>query len=305
MKENSYEYWHLAIRKYRENIEGNTEPFWVLPNPWGYWAADPFLLFDDGKYYVFAELCDKNAGRGKLGVIVIDENGKVLKNWKVIMDNKHHLSFPNVWKSNGEYYMMPESNKVDKLSVFKAVEFPYKWEEQTVLIDGEKYCDSVFVDESTILSYDEFTGKKYLVLLKKDSTGWKRASVVSDDDRKLRPAGRVISTDNSTVVVPLQNCGEYYGRYVLISSLKINEEAQITGSIVLYELSPEKITLSNSKLMVKGMHTYNQDGNLEIVDLKSFEFSHMIYFRKQRQEFKRFIMRAGSKIKRTFIKKQG
>ncbi|MCQ2428131.1 MAG: hypothetical protein MJ137_07005 [Clostridia bacterium] len=302
-KKNKYEYWRIAIRKHSDDIAGNKEPFRVLKNPFGYWAADPFIAEKDGLYYVFAELCDKNAGRGKIGVLVIDENGKTKKRWKVIMDNGHHMSFPNVFCRDGEYYMMPESNLVNKLSLFRVVEFPYKWEE-TVLIDGERFCDSVFLEDDVILSYNDFSDDKSQIILGCKDGVFEKIGETPDRDRKLRPAGKVISEKDGVYLIPLQDCGEYYGRAILFTELRPGIGDGDAEAKVVFELNSENVKTVGYKSKLCGMHTYNYDGNLEIIDLKSYEFSFTIWFRKKRAEIRGFVMRAGSKIKRTLLPKR-
>ena len=42
-----------------------------------------------------------------------------------IINEPFHMSFPNVFKFENEFYMMPENSESNQLRLYNAVDFPY------------------------------------------------------------------------------------------------------------------------------------------------------------------------------------
>lgn len=130
--------WHVAIRRTpKGSILTDTDtPFCKVPNPIGCWAADPFLLERDGKLYIFAELFRLLRWKGDLGYCVY-ENGTFSK-WHTVFSERYHASYPHLFERKGNLYMMPETNAISELSVYRAEAFPNRWTKDEVLIKGER-----------------------------------------------------------------------------------------------------------------------------------------------------------------------
>ena len=62
-----------------------------------YWMADPFLYERDGITYLFYEMYDYFRGRGVLAYSIINDDFSVSKP-KIIINEKFHLSFPNIYE---------------------------------------------------------------------------------------------------------------------------------------------------------------------------------------------------------------
>ena len=72
-------------------------------------AADPFIY----NGYLFCELIHKNIGHkgGVIGCSPLQDN----LDFKVIIKEKFHLSYPHIFEYGGKIYMIPESCKANKL----------------------------------------------------------------------------------------------------------------------------------------------------------------------------------------------
>lgn len=104
--------------------------------PWnGYGAADPFAIFVRDRWYVFFELFLHEERNAAIAVAASHD----LKQWQVLgvaLKESHHLSYPFVFEHGGEIYMMPESKSIRQVNLYRAVEFPLRWERCATLARG-------------------------------------------------------------------------------------------------------------------------------------------------------------------------
>src|SRR6185312_630686 len=107
-------------------------------------VADPFMIRTNGQFHLFFEAMERKSNRGAIGLAESDDG----KNWKykgVVMEENFHLSYPYVFAENGDYYMIPESAEDLSVRLYKASQFPDKWEHVGNLLSGYRYLDaSVF-----------------------------------------------------------------------------------------------------------------------------------------------------------------
>ena len=92
--------------------------------------ADPFGLWRDGYLYLFAEAYDYRTRRGNIVAWKLDADLNVLEH-RTVLDEPWHLSYPNVFEADGEIWMLPEGYKSGTLSLYRAVEFPWRWEKES------------------------------------------------------------------------------------------------------------------------------------------------------------------------------
>lgn len=98
-------------------------------------VADPFAIFRHGVWYVFFELFQHRTQNAVIGA----SSSRDLVNWVplgVVLTQPHHLSYPFVFEHNGEVYMMPESKSANRVDLFRAVEFPHRWEFDRTILKG-------------------------------------------------------------------------------------------------------------------------------------------------------------------------
>lgn len=104
-------------------------------------VADPFIWYRDGKYALFVEILNRNNNQGDLAVAVSDD-GENFSYKGLIIDEKWHLSYPYVFEWENQMYMMPESHEDKALHLYKATEYPTKWQRLHTLIRGKDFIDS-------------------------------------------------------------------------------------------------------------------------------------------------------------------
>ncbi|NLE02846.1 MAG: arabinan endo-1,5-alpha-L-arabinosidase, partial [Fibrobacter sp.] len=183
-------------------------------------VADPFLIKKDSVWYMFFEVFNTETGQGDIGCASSYDG----KNWnylKIVIDEKYHISYPFVFEYNKQIYLIPESAEGRKLCLYRAVEFPFKWENCSTLLHG-RFGDHALIRYNDI--WWLFAGsepKKHnsLKLFYSDDLfgEWKEhpmSPVVKNDARKARPGGRFLFVDGKLIRFT-QNCSPTYGRELL------------------------------------------------------------------------------------------
>lgn len=195
-------------------------------------VADPYCFIYKEKPYMFLEVLNNKTNQGDIAFATSDD----FKEWKyqkIVLDEKFHLSYPCVFEDNGTIYMIPESHEDLSVRLYKATDFPHKWEFQKNLLYGFHWVDPnvvkhngkywLFVSNLTrdnmhIFSADSLTG------------GWvphKLNPVIAHNTTLARNGGRMI-TYNNKLYRYAQDCGPYYGYQLL--AMEITELTDSTYS---------------------------------------------------------------------------
>lgn len=295
--------WTIALRKKNGKAlyEGNNSPFIVVPNSDRYWAADPFLVKDHEKNYLFAELYDRIQEKGVIGVAKIT-HGKCGR-FRVCLESPYHLSYPCIYQRDGFYYMIPECYQSGKITVYKCVDFPMKWEKdrdlaEFVAVDTTPVpncIDEIFL--TTVFNSKENRINNNISYLQ----GGKCIRLI-DNDLRLRSAGNFI-LDDGRLIRPVQDCSTRYGGALLFNEvMKLNEEELIESTIATVQPNIKgedgniPICVANGTSKFSGIHTYNQNEDYEVIDLRIDDLSHLRYFScfiKHFAEYLRFKIKGG------------
>ena len=104
-------------------------------------VADPFMIHREDEWYMFFEAMDATSGSGKIAYAL----SKDAIHWRyeqIVLDESFHLSYPYLFEFNGDTYMVPESGKAQAVRLYRACEFPSRWELVGELLTGSPYLDS-------------------------------------------------------------------------------------------------------------------------------------------------------------------
>ena len=262
----------------------NTQPFEVLEPTLHRWYADSFPFVENGREYIFVEIMDDaNGEKGTIGVIDLLDN----KGFVEIINEPFHMSFPNTFKFKNDIYMMPETSEANQLRLYKAVDFPYKWELQSVLYDDIAVVDTVFVktEDNIMYAVGQKLPEKKNVLFKIDTNTWKaELAVLKGNYVDKRPAGNFIQYDNG-IYHALQECGRVYGEYLRLCKLdSFDGETLQEREIGTYSVSDMTI---NSKRNYRRVHTLNKMGDLEVIDLLYYQINPTILLEKAKRVIKK------------------
>lgn len=164
-------------------------------------VADPFMVIDDSRYYMFFEVLNKETQQGDIGLATSSDGW----NWnyeKIIIDEPFHLSYPYVFSWEGEYYMIPESNEDFSIRLYKASSFPAQWEFAGTLLKGFNYVDSsIFRFDGKWWLFFSLPSNDILHLFYADNlmgpwTKHPQSPVLEKNLDITRPGGRVLVLDN-------------------------------------------------------------------------------------------------------------
>ncbi len=238
--------------------------FAVMPDDGRRYYADPFPFHRNGQNFLFIEEFPYETQRGFISVIEFDAQGKALPP-RPVLEEPHHLSYPQVFDYEGEIWMIPESGAAGNICLYRADPFPYKWTREAVLIDGIRGYDS------TLMRHD---GRFWLFVCESGyhSSSWDILSLfhaetltgtwmphaqnpVLIDAILSRPGGAIFKRDG-VHLRPTQDCSEFYGGALVLSRVdSLSHDSFSQTPVGRIDCGPH------------GCHTYNYAAGLEVIDV--------------------------------------
>lgn len=183
------------------------------------YVADPFMIRDGGTWHMFFEILPEEVEKGVIG-LASSEDGMKWNYRQVVLEEPFHLSYPYVFEFEGDHYMVPESHQDRSVRLYKAVDFPTRWEHVGNLLEGEEFVDcSPFLHQGR---WWLFAGCGTLPLradglrlfhaeqLEGPWVEHRQSPIVSGDARIARPGGRVVAW-GERVFRFTQDCHPRYG----------------------------------------------------------------------------------------------
>lgn len=270
--------WGIGLRKAcdKETLFGDKDRkivFNSIPNTEDYWYADPLLFSDNGKTWLFVEAFNRKERKGEIGVFDIVDGSA--KNFRLLITMPTHMSYPFVFKHEGEYFMIPESGAAGCINLYKATSFPDKWSLEKVLLTDDCYRDSTIYKSDGqlfMLSYKQngtnsYNMKNYLTLFHLNMKK-KELSIIDqffDKDRINRPAGPCFETAGDYYRVS-QNCRRLYGESMYVYKMDPGK-LTIDKSLIMGQLKSRNISIDGHRDILV-THTYSSAGEYEVVDYR-------------------------------------
>ncbi len=241
----------------------------IMPGREKFWA-DPFIVYRDEKYYVFVEEFIYGKNKGHISVLELDKDGN-LHDSRTSLEKPYHLSYPFVFETGGEYYMIPESGQNRTIDLYRSAGFPYKWDYvKTIMKDLNAVDTTLFYHDNkwwlftlieNIESTQENSPELYLYYagsIFSDNWSSHPMNPVVTDVRKARPAGGIFVSDG-IIYRPGQDCAERYGR-----AFSFNRITKLSTT-EYHEEQVQKV-LPHWSRHLKGAHTFNTERNITIID---------------------------------------
>lgn len=181
-------------------------------------VADPFIIEVAGTWYMFFEVLNGANNQGDIAYATSPDG----LNWtyqSIILDESFHLSYPQVFESGGEYYMIPETGENGAVTLYRATSFPTAWTLDSTLITGAVNIDpSVFFANGSWWMFVGTTTNDTLHLYYADVlTGpWvehPNSPLIVGNANIARPGGRVIN-DGGTLYRVGQDDDPSYGNQI-------------------------------------------------------------------------------------------
>ena len=240
----------------------------IIPPKDRFWA-DPHIIHRGGKYYIYIEEVLYKNRKGHISLLEMNEDGSYNPPKKII-EHDYHMSYPHIVEYKNDYYMIPETAENETISIYKCVKFPDKWEFHMHLMENIKAYDATLlfkdnlwwlfanvVESNGISSWDELFIFSSPELLSENWCAHSKNPVISDC-RSSRPAGKIFK-ENGRIYRPSQNSSIRYGY-----GLKINEIIELNQENYEERLVTEALPNWNKSII--GLHTFNSEGNLKIID---------------------------------------
>ena len=240
----------------------------IFPPTDRYWA-DPFVLRYKDRHVIMFEELIYSENRGKISVIEIDASGKRSAP-RTVLETPHHLSYPFLFRHEGEVYMIPETAREKRVYLYRARHFPDHWELVSTMLEGEHLTDTTierigdrwwlfagFAGES------ESASAELLAYHSPNPFGpWTphRRNPIVSDVRSSRPAGRLFQW-NGKWCRPAQDCSRSYGSAIMIQridSLTPSAYSETTVSRIDPSWAPNLV----------GTHTINCDAGMTVIDAR-------------------------------------
>ena len=239
----------------------------VLPDDGSRFYADPFPFEHEGRRYIFVEDYPHATRKAVISVAALDEQG-VAGTPAPVLEEPHHLSYPQVFARDGEIWMLPEASASHKLTLYRAEPFPDRWVPAATLLEGD-------VSDATLLDHD---GRFWLLATDRDGdigstsdtlvafhaltlTGpWTphRRNPILIDRRRARPGGAAVAA-NGKLLLPIQDGTEGYG-----AGLGLSEIIRLDADEVV--LGDPQLVSGRGDFPYRQVHTLNRAGRLEVID---------------------------------------
>lgn len=236
-------------------------------------VADPFLFYEDGTWYMFFEVM--TSPYSQIAYATSPDGLTWTYGAIVLSDASFALSYPQVFKFDGNYYMIPSSDAPDVI-IYKATTFPTAWvlqERITGLTAGYDPSLFRFQDKWWLITYANNNSYAYYCsqssFLNCTWTAHSGNPIVNNDASASRGAGRPIVKDDY-IIYFYQKGDVTYGEKV--RAYKITDLTPTSFSQTELATSPILEPSSLESWRSTGMHTVdiwpaeNGSGCLAVVD---------------------------------------
>jgi hypothetical protein len=173
--------------------------------------ADPFLFVHDDELFVFVE-AQATRSLGRIDCYSTRDLETFVSHGTILQE-PYHLSYPFVFRHEGEIYMIPETAAAGKVALYRFNRFPHGLTQIRTLLEGP-YVDSsvIFVDGSWFLFTSSDEG--FQIFHTDDIlTGQLSAhprNPITNDPRYTRCGGAPVTCDGRLYRLA-QDCSRKYG----------------------------------------------------------------------------------------------
>ena len=266
------DHWKIGIRPRRNTlpIDGDNliEEFRWIPDDGQRYYADPILFTHETTDFLFMEEFPLATRRGIIAVAELGPDGMPRATPRPVLESAGHLSYPFLFRHDGEIWMMPENAAENRLPLFRARRFPDDWVHERDLLTGVGVHDATLVNHGgafwLLANTEEDGGSSWDCLSVFRSTGplgpFERvgAGPVVVDARYARSAGPVISVDGR-LLRPVQSCLGHYGRFIRFLEIDSMTDGVFSQRECGRLLAPLSVRAA-------GVHTYSTSDTFEAID---------------------------------------
>jgi hypothetical protein len=187
--------------------------------------ADPFAIVHNGSRCVFFERFDYTENRGVIQCCALDDKNDP-DPAETVLSAPHHLSYPFVFEHQGAVFMIPETYEAGEVALYRAEDFPVKWEKERTLIADFPGLDC------TPFRYEDrwwLAGTRHEEPARYDLHLWFSDELLGDwtphpgnpvksCPESSRPGGKPFEFSGH-LYRPAQNCAERYGGSLVLNRI--------------------------------------------------------------------------------------
>lgn len=251
-----------------------------LPSPeGGAFRADPFGLWHRGRLYVFVERFDPGVQRGRIEVLTYSDELDLIS-IDLALQEPWHLSYPYVFRTGNDCWMMPEARGARRLTLYRAHSFPLGWKAELTIPLPDDAVDAtpLFWKDKWWLFYcirrsrSHRASELHIAFANELAGPWQ--------DHPLNPVRRGLSASrpggspqigDGYIDLPVQDASNGYGgalRRLRITNL---DEARFEAHDYEWLHAPAAFAPFND-----GLHTLSSAGPVSLIDLKRIERSVLV-----------------------------
>ena len=271
-----HEEWCIGIVD--RPIESFLEPHDSMPVRWfrppgeGRFIADPFGVEMDGAVRILYEDFRYRTATGVIATMEASDPGPPSPP-NVALELPVHASYPYLVVDRGEIFCVPETHEAREVVLYRAVDFPTRWEKAATILRGPAALDgTVFQHEGRWwLTYTDRDAGQYVHLFvwhsKQLEGPWEphAQNPVKADVRSARPAGTPFVHDGH-LYRPAQDCSRTYG-----GSITLNRILRLTPDAFAEEPAAVIRPVSDGPFP-DGIHTISSVGDMTLIDGKRHRF---------------------------------
>jgi len=238
---------------------------WLPTNGAKDFAADPFFLRRDDKGSLLVEEIDPTNNRGR--IVAYQFNGNETVPLGTVIEEPVHLSYPCLARSRGQIYCVPEQAEAKSIILYRAIDFPLRWERLGPLLPGIEAIDSTLFEHGGYwwLAYTDASidrNGRLMLWYAGELTGpWQPHALnpVKIDPRCSRGAGPPFFY-RGALIRPSQDCSVTYGAKIVFNRIATLTPDQFREEMI-GELRPDPAGPYS-----RALHTISYDGSIAIVD---------------------------------------
>ncbi|WP_454856603.1 glucosamine inositolphosphorylceramide transferase family protein [Rhizobium binxianense] len=265
-------YWQVAYRQIdgpgvAETGSVDGAPFKTLSDDGSRFYADPFVFEHQDRHYLFVEEFPYATGRGIISVAELLEDGSFSVP-KAVIEEPHHLSYPQVFEISGEIFMIPESAAARELVLYRAEDFPGRWVRDTVLLSNVDFNDATLLQSGGrfwLFGTERFgygsasdTMSVYSARSLRGHYESHPLNPIVIDRSAARPGGAFIRR-GERLFLPVQDGARAYGGGLgLMELLRLDMDEVVFAPVQPIGMGPAWPR--------RGIHTVNRSGRVEVID---------------------------------------
>lgn len=261
--------WFIALRR-RAGAPLASDPltgFTPVPREPDRFHADPMIVRAGDEHHLFFEDADRATGLGAISWCAIHADcttGPVRR----ILEADTHFSYPFVFAWRGAWFMIPETSEKRTVELYRAIEFPLRWQLEKVIFQGVAAVDTTVFEHRgrvwlfTAMSPSGGALDDELFLFHAADLGGEWLShpmnPIVSDVRRARPAGPLFR-DGDTLYRPGQDCAGDYGAAFWLNRVDVLDEHE-------YRETPVRRIDPSWHPGGVCTHTYTRGGDFEAMD---------------------------------------